>query len=72
MAEHKAHVGLMIPLGAAHGEPDGDESDEDEDGDLGDHEYQSEADDVLEAIKNDDHKAFAHALEIFVKKCMGE
>jgi hypothetical protein len=76
MAEH----GIMIalPMGKGHKEPDGDEAYSEPDGDEGeldDHEYQMEADDVVAALglKLDDakKKQFAHALENFVRTCKG-
>lgn len=64
MPTHKAHVGLMIPLGAAaHDEPDGDE----EDGELPEHDAEQEAQDVIDAIEAKDARKLAHALELFVK-----
>ena len=67
MPTHKAHVGLMIPLGAAaHDEPDGDEEDG-EDGELPEHDAEQEAQDVIDAIEAKDARKLAHALELFVK-----
>ena len=69
MAEH----GIMIalPMGKGHKEPDGDEpeAEGDDDGDLPEHEYQMEADDVFEALEKKNRTAFAHALEAFVHAC---
>jgi hypothetical protein len=73
MPEHEP--GMMIALGGPHEEPDGDEyeGDDGDDGPLPEHDYKHDAMDILDAlhVKGADANEFAHALEHFVKKCIG-